>query len=178
MDFPQNRRIFADMKRILAISISLLCALTAFAQNLAIGERTPPLHPKYRQWINGHVPQNCEYTYIGFVHSASIPCIGGVGHIDEIADGIDNLRILIFTKESEDNVSGWLKLHAAGRSGVACRSEYAFRSCGVNYAPFGVIIDARRRVIWFGNPKQLSREKLMKLTQSNKKHKIKCRSLK
>ena len=149
--------------------------MAAHAQNLAIGERTPPMHLKYRHWVNGHMPAESEYSYIGFVHSASIPCIRGIEHIEKIIAGNENIRLLILTKESEEMMSAWLTRLAGGSSGVACDCEYSFRSFGVNYAPFGVIIDSKRRVIWFGNPKQLTEEYLLKLT--NKKR-TKCRSRK
>ncbi len=167
------------MKRVFAIIFSL-CSLGISAQNLAIGERIPPLHPKYRDWVYGYIPENREYTYIGFVHSASVPCMEGtVLFIAATAEGVDNLRIILLTKESEEQIANWLKIYASGTTtGVACNAEYPFRSFGVNYAPFGVIIDHRQRVLWFGNPKQLTREQLLKITTSNKKHKPRCRSLK
>lgn len=167
------------MKRTFAIIIFVLCGTVAIAQNLALGERIPSLHPKYRDWVYGNIPESREYTYIGFVHSASIPCIEGTVHIiDVIAAGVDNMRYILLTKESEEQIGNWLKIYASGNTGVACNCEYPFRSFGVNYAPFGVIIDHRQRVLWFGNPKQLTREQLIKLTTSNKKHKLRCRSLK
>ena len=166
------------MKRLFAILAIVLCSATISAQNLALGERIPPVHPKYRHWLGGHTPQNYEYTYIGFVHSASVPCIEGTEHIRDIAEGIENMRIIILTKESEEQTAAWLKRYAEGRCGVACRCEYPFRSFCVNYAPFGVVTDHRNRVLWFGNPKQLTREQLLKFTTNNKKHKIRCRSLK
>ena len=168
------------MKRMFAIIGFVLCGTVALAQNLAIGERIPPLHPKYRHWVYGNIPQGYEYTYIGFVHSASVPCIEGTVHvIDIIASDVDNLRFILLTKESEEQMANWLKMCASAiNTGVVCNAEYPFRSFGVNYAPFGVIIDHRQRVLWFGNPKQLTREQLHKLTTSNKKHKPRCRSLK
>ena len=108
------------------------------------------------------------------VHSASIPCIGGIEHVEKIIAGNENIRLLILTKEPEANMSAWLGRLAAGRSGVACDCEYSFRSFGVNYAPFGVIIDSKRKVIWFGNPKQLTEEYILKLT-NNKKAKWRSR---
>ena len=163
------------MKLLYSIILTLSLGMTAHAQNLAIGERTPPMHLKYRHWVNGHTPAECEYTYIGFVHSASIPCIRGIEHVEKIIAGRENVRLLVMTKESEENMSAWLGRLVAGRSGVACDCEYPFRSFGVNYAPFGVIIDGKRRVLWFGNPKQLTEEYLLKLTNNSK---TKCRSRK
>ena len=164
------------MKLLYSLILTVSLCMAARAQNLAIGERTPPMHLKYRHWVNGHIPPDCEYAYIGFVHSASIPCIGGIEHVEKIIAGNENIRLLILTKEPEANMSTWLGRLAAGCSGVACDCEYSFRSFGVNYAPFGVIIDSKRKVIWFGNPKQLTEEYILKLT--NNKKKTKCRSRK
>lgn len=163
------------MKLLYSIILALSLCMTAHAQNLAIGERTPAMHLKYRHWVNGHVPQECEYTYIGFVHSASIPCINEIEHVEKIIAGKENMRLLVLTQEPEERMSAWLGRLADGRSGVACDCEYSFRSFGVNYAPFGVIIDSKRRVLWFGNPKQLTEEYLLKLTDNRK---TKCRSRK
>lgn len=182
LDFPQNWCIFAycndcphDMKLLYSIILTLSVCTASNAQNLAIGERTPPMHLKFRHWVNGHTPPECGYTYIGFVHSASIPCIRGIEHVEKILAGKDNVRLLVLTKEPEKRMSAWLERLAGGRSGVACDCEYPFRSFGVNYAPFGVIIDCKRRVLWFGNPKQLTEEYLMKLTNNKN---TKCRSRK
>lgn len=163
------------MKLLYSIILTLSLCTASHAQNLAIGERTPPMHLKFRHWVNGHTPPECGYTYIGFVHSASIPCIRGIEHVEKILAGKDNVRLLVLTKEPEKRMSAWLERLAAGRSGVACDCEYSFRSFGVNYAPFGVIIDAKRRVLWFGNPKQLTEEYLLKLTNNKN---TKCRSRK
>lgn len=163
------------MKLLYSIILTVSFCMAAHAQNLAIGERTPPMHLKYRHWVNGHIPSDCEYSYIGFVHSASIPCIRGIEHVEKIIACNENIRLLILTKEPEANMSTWLGRLAAGRSGVACDCEYSFRSFGVNYAPFGVIIDSKRKVIWFGNPKQLTEEYILKLTNNKK---AKCRSRK
>lgn len=163
------------MKLLYSIILTVSFCMAAHAQNLAIGERTPPMHLKFRHWVNGHIPSESEYTYIGFVHSASIPCIRGIEHVEKIIAGNGNIRLLILTKEPEANMSAWLGRLAEERSGVACDCEYTFRSFGVNYAPFGVIIDSKRKVLWFGNPKQLTEEHILNLTNNKK---AKCRSRK
>lgn len=163
------------MKLLYPTILALLLCAKADAQNLAIGERTPSMHLKFRHWVNGHIPPECEYTYIGFVHSASIPCIRGIEHVEKIVAGREDIRLLILTKEPEAKMSAWLRRFAAGRSGAACDCAYPFYAFGVNYAPFGVIVDGKRRVVWFGNPKQLTEEYLTKLTENKK---AKCRSRK
>ena len=151
-----------------ALTLSLALTLPAAAQNLAIGERTPSMHIGYRHWMNGYVPPEREFNYIGFVHSASLLCVRGTEHAERIIAANGKIRMLIFTKESAAETGAWLGRYAAGNSGVACEREYTFRSFGVNYAPFGVITDSKRRVLWFGNPKQLTEEFLQKLTDTEK----------
>lgn len=155
-------------------SVILLAAMllgtvsaTALAQNIGLYERTPKI--KTESWLHGHIPPKSEFTYIGFVHTSSIPCINSIRRIAGFADRTGRLGIIIVTKESEKGLEGWAEEYASGRYGVIYDSDEIFDRFGVNYAPFGVIVDSRRRALWFGNPRQLTLEKLNSIMEKTSK---------
>ncbi len=163
------------MRKIVTILLALLCSAGAMAQNIAIGERMPKI--KYRNLLEGAEAQDADFTYIGFVHSASAPCIESLEELAKIAGETGAFRITIFTKErASAQTAGALGRYADGKiSEVHTSAGEVFERFGVNYAPFGIIIDSRRRALWFGNPKMLDRNKVIEIIE---KHTTICRSQK
>ena len=160
------------MKRVVALIVILvaLCG-AAVGQNIALCERTPRV--KHIKWLKEHVPPRQAFTYVEFIHSKSVPCRLSLERIAEEAKGIENLNIIVITKESEEEIDGWLEPFASGASGVVLMGEHCFERFGVEYAPFGVLIGPRRRAVWFGNPQRLSNEQIKNLTKQQS-----CRSQK
>ncbi len=156
------------MKRVLATIAALMLCATAEAQIMAIGERMPSLR-KATQWIDGYKPAKTEFTYVEFICSASGPCKESVRYIAEFVKRSPQVRMIILTKEGKDHLEEWVYDYAGEGSGVAIECGEVFGIFGVNYAPLGVLLDAKRRVRWLGNPKQLTHERIVKLISQTKK---------
>ncbi len=150
------------MRRILYImavlSLSLSVSSRASAQRVAFGERIPKI--KCDRWLDDKEPQKSQYTYIEFVHSKTIPCLLTFLKIkdDNVYFG-DKLSAVIITKESPEQISATLRECATDYINVAFDTDgEIFRNFGVRYVPFGILIDHRRRALWFGNPATLNED--------------------
>ena len=154
------------MSRILYI-VMALCTLLSVArteaQTIALGERTPRI--KNAKWLDGNTPQQCDFTYIEFIHSASIPCRQTVERIHGIIKKFDNTAFVLISHQNASEIDHWVTEHIDTRSGVIIDDSHIRTSFGVNYAPYAVILDHKRRALWFGNPQLLNREIIEKLIQ-------------
>lgn len=156
------------MKR-LAILILLLS--TAFAaaeaQNIATRERAPKIKPRYHRWLDDAAPRQTEYTYIEFVHSTSEPCIESCRKIRRYIDGTDRpFRVIFITCEKPAHIDSRLHECAGEYVGTIVDEEgRIFDDFGVRYVPFGVLMDSKRRVLWFGNPITTDNDFFRKITE-------------
>ena len=134
-------------------SVLAVCC-TSVAQQLATGERAPKIRNRHRHWVDGREPQKTEYTYIEFVHSRSVPCLESVLKITKHIDRTDRpFRVVLVTREDDDMVDHRLRDCTGDYVGVLSDpSGRIFGDFGVSYVPFGVIVNKRRKAVWFGNP--------------------------
>ena len=154
------------MKRLfyIAIAIIALCTSTgAEAQTIALGERTPRV--KKANWLNGNVPKKCDFTYIEFILSGSTPCRTSAERIHEIVNEFDNIAFVLISHQEASDIDHWVTDHINPTSGVIINDDRIRTSFGVNYAPYAVILDHKRRALWFGNPQLLNRTTIENLTQ-------------
>ena len=155
------------MRRVLYILfcfIGLLAVEDVEAQTISLGERTPRF--KKERWLNGNEPQKCAYTYIEFIHSASVPCRNSAERIHSIVKELENIAFVLISHQSATEIDHWVTKHIDNRSGIII-DDYRIRtSFGVNYAPYAVILDHKRRALWFGNPQLLNRITIEKLTKN------------
>lgn len=155
------------MRRILyiAVAITLLFSATnAEAQTIALGERTPRVRKV--KWLNGNIPQKCNFTYIEFIHSASTPCRASAERIHNIINEFDNIAFVLISHQSASEIDHWVTEHIDTRAGVVIEDDHIRTSFGVNYAPYAVILDRKNRALWFGNPQRLDRTMIEKLTEN------------
>ena len=153
------------MRRILyiAVAITLLFSATnAEAQTIALGERTPRV--KNAKWLNGNIPQKCDFTYIEFIHSASTPCRTSAERIHKIINEFGNIAFVLISHQDASDIDHWVTEYIGPKSGVIVDDNRIRISFGVNYAPYGVILDHKRRALWFGNPQLLDKQTIEKLT--------------
>lgn len=157
------------MLKLHTIFLALMLGVTvsASAQHVALGERVPKI--KCDRWLDNKVPEKSQYTYIEFVHSKTIPCIRTFLQIqDDNAYFGNNLRAVIITKEAPEQISTQLRECVNDYVNVAFDVESeVFRKFRVRYVPFGIIIDHRRKVLWFGNPATLNEDYFSKITPQN-----------
>ena len=143
----------------------MLCALLSLtstkAQTIALGERTPRV--KQAKWLDGKVPPKNEFTYIEFIHSASETCRLSTEHISKIIKEFDNISFVLISHQKLTEIDAWVLNFVGERSGVIIEDSSIRQSFGVNYAPYGVVLDHKRRALWFGNPRLLDRKKIEQL---------------
>ena len=139
-----------------------LCALfvasTSQAQTIALGERTPRV--KQAKWLDGKVPPKNKFTYIEFIHSASQPCRLSAERIFKIVNEFDNISFVLISHQKLTEIDAWVLNFVGERSGVIIEDSSIRQSFGVNYAPYAVVLDNKRRALWFGNPRLLDRKKI------------------
>ena len=154
------------MKRLLYI-FALLAALLSHsesqAQTIALGEKTPRI--KKVKWLNGNTPQKSDFLYIEFIHSASLPCKESAERIYKIVEEQPNMAFVLVSHQSASEIDNWVTHYLTPRSGVVIDDTQIRTSFGVNYVPYAVIIDRKRRALWFGNPQLLDRAMIEKLIQ-------------
>lgn len=146
------------MSRLLTIAFALTAAClagnTAQAQYVAIGEKAPKTVAT--EWIDSGKPAETEYTCIIFVHSHNTSCIESVRQAAELARLHQGISFHILTREDLSTISPWLHEVTGERVGVAVNADADFERFQIQYAPFAVTVDAKRRVVWFGNPERVS----------------------
>jgi hypothetical protein len=144
----------------LAILIFALCAWGATtAQNVAIGERVPKVKSFQYTIDKG------EYLYMGFVHSPSRPCEISAPKISELINSFDQISAVLFTREQQGECEQWLIDAFLNGSQVQMGADEIFQKFGVDYAPYGVILDYKRRALWQGNPQTLDKTKIDNILQ-------------
>ena len=136
-------------------------AINSSAQTISLGERTPRF--KQAKWLNGNVPEKSAFTYVEFIHSASISCRQSAERLHAIVRGVDDMTFVLISHQSLTDIDNWVTEHIDKRSGVIFDDIAIRASFGVNYAPYAVILDHKRRALWFGNPQFLDKNKIEKL---------------
>ena len=143
------------MKRLLlSVVFAMFCTLAVQAQHIAYNERTPRINLKKCRWLDDIVPAEGEYVYIGFIYSRSNSCLEFCYRIKKrLEESNSPLRVILVTREPERMVDSHLRPCLGGRIGTIIDEDgEIFRDFGIRYVPFGVLIDSRRRAVWFGNP--------------------------
>lgn len=153
------------MKRFLVISIAFIVGIwaTAAAQKPIIGQRAPEV--KIAQWLT-EKPAEGRAQLLVFFHSSSKQATDQLRELDDLAKKYDEkLDVTVLAREEEDKVRPLI---------MDCPHTYyvalddngkTFSNFGVQYVPFSVLIDARDKVLWFGNPAQLDAKTLIKLLE-------------
>lgn len=152
--------------RIIILALLLAASLSASAQRVALDERIPKI--KSALWLDDKAPEKSQYTYIEFTHSRTVPCQQTLLRIRNNNHFNENMRAVIITNESPEQISAELRKCAGGYVHVAFdKGGEIFRNFDVQYVPFGIVIDHRRKALWFGNPITLKEDFLDKITTQN-----------
>ena len=152
------------MNRVLYICFALFALFSLArteAQTIALKERAPRI--KKAVWLNGVQPPKSEFTFIEFVHSASIPCRQSAERICKLVESCPNTTFIMVTHQGADEIEEWMAKSITPRIGVVVDDVRIRASFGVNYAPYAVILDHKRRPLWFGNPQRLEQQIVDKL---------------
>lgn len=159
LHFWQNIYTFvARMKTKLTIlSLLLLTFIPLSAQRVATGERAPKIKEFDLKIIQ------TEYLCMAFIHSSSQACKSAVETMIASIDTSDSITPILFTRESRESYSVWLEQLSVSGTIILGQASSLFTRYGIDYAPFAVIIDSKRRVVWFGNPQTLNSQRLDKI---------------
>ena len=166
--FAPRKEIYRMSKKILTTLLLILAATALRAENIVIGEPVPKIH--VRQWLMDFRPAPADYTCIVFYHSESPTCRRALPAIKRVIDHFDGrMNAVIVTKEDYDAAGVTLTEHLDDLIGVAfdedCRT---FRYFLVNYIPYCVVCDHKRRAVWCGNAANLDEKTLERLINASK----------
>lgn len=144
------------MKRILIGIFAVLSAVTAMGQNVALGERTPEL--RIKSWLDDRAATPGRTTLLIFFHSASRPSVESLAYIQQLGAKFgERLNVVVLSRENGDAVRAIVAPYAKGNLTVAFDDAgRSFEAYNVQYLPFGVLVTARGRALWMGNPRQLT----------------------
>ncbi len=149
--------------RLLLLLCLLLSTYVAGAQTIALRERAPRI--KKAKWFNSSKPPKSDFTFVEFIHSASVPCRQSAERICKIVSELPNTTFIMVTHQNASEIDGWVTECAKSRVGVIVDDINIRTSFGVNYAPYAVILDHKRRALWFGNPQLLDRTTIDKIVK-------------
>lgn len=147
------------MKKILLIGLlaAVFWIADATAQNIVLGERTPEI--KVQTWLDGKQPVTAQMTYVEFFHSSNPACKTALDRLKGLIQKTGNkMQVIVITQEDNDKATTLLRSYLSERIFVALHAGKYFTSFGVNYLPFGVLIDAKNRALWLGNTLQINEQ--------------------
>lgn len=152
------------MKKIVFLLLLALASplANAAAQSVVLGERVSEIKPS--AWLAGQQPTAAETTYIEFFHSSNKACATSLEQLRKLTNKLGTkLRVVVVTQEKEDKITPMLTPYLSPRISVALDpSGKIFTSFGINYVPFGILTDARNRVLWMGNSLQFTEDTIEK----------------
>ncbi len=134
------------------------------AQNAALGQKVPVIQAE--AWLDGVRPASAPLTVLTFFTVSNPACEQTLGHLHALTERADNrLRVIVVTRDDEAKIAPLMAPYLSPRMSVAFDAGgKIFKSFGVEYVPFGLLIDARNRVLWQGNPLRLT-EKIVSTAQ-------------
>ena len=145
------------MKRIFLALFLLSWTLGAASQNVALGEKDARFES---QIVAGR-----SYAGTGEDFSARLfpaPRAGRLSNRSRICrswggSSADRVNVVVVVRESPEAVGGIVRPYAEGNLTVAFDdSGRSFAAYDVQYLPFGVLVSAKGRALWMGNPRQLT----------------------
>lgn len=144
-------------KLVIILGILLLCGNGLWAQKLIIGVKAPDL--KIKEWVTSEQPINGKPTLIEFFFSRSEPSCRRLAVMDSFAKKYgDSLNVVIMACEPKERV-----IHATENYTfyVALDTDNkTFSAYGAEFVPFGVLLDGKNRVLWFGNSSKFGDKEL------------------
>ncbi len=135
-------------KLVIILGILLLCGNGLWAQKLIIGVKAPDL--KIKEWVNSKQLINGKPTFIEFFFSRSEPSCRRLTIIDSFAKKYgDSLNVIVIACEPKERVIGATENYTFP---IALDTDNkTFSAYGAEFVPFGVLLDGKNKVLWFGN---------------------------
>lgn len=155
------------MKRLVSIVVLLVAAVwSLWGQRVEVGAKAPRIREV--EWISDkfETPATPMPMLVEFFHSTNSDCRARIDVCNEIAKHLRHeLRVVMLTREPAEQVASML-LHEYQYFYVASDERGdTFRAFGVNHVPYAVVVGASGKVVWCGNPVELTTEQLKKIIQ-------------
>ncbi len=144
-------------KFIILLGMLLLTGNALLAQKLIIGVKAPDL--KIKEWITERSLTNDRPTLIEFFFSRSQPSCSRLAVMDTLARKYgDSLNVIVIACEPKERV---IKATEAYLFAVGLDTDNkTFSAYGAEFVPFGVLLDDKNRVLWFGNSSKFGEKEL------------------
>lgn len=144
-------------KFVILLGMVLLLSNTLLAQKLIIGVKAPDL--KIKEWITDQQPNSGKPTLIEFFFSRSEPSCRRLTVMDSFAKKYgDSLNVIVIACEPKERV---LKATEKYIFAVGLDTDNkTFSAYGAEFVPFGVLLDDKNKVLWFGNSSKFGDQEL------------------
>lgn len=144
-------------KFVILLGLVLLMSNTLLAQKLIIGVKAPDL--KIKEWITDQQPNSGKPTLIEFFFSRSEPSCRRLTVMDSFAKKYgDSLNVIVIACEPKERV---LKATEKYIFAVGLDTDNkTFSAYGAEFVPFGVLLDDKNKVLWFGNSSKFGDQEL------------------
>ena len=144
-------------KFVILLGMVLLLSNTLLAQKLIIGVKAPDL--KIKEWITDQQPNSGKPTLIEFFFSRSEPSCRRLTVMDSFAKKYgDSLNVIVIACEPKERV---LKATEKYIFAVGLDTDNkTFSAYGAEFVPFGVLLDDKNKVLWFGNSSKFGDKEL------------------
>lgn len=144
-------------KFVILLGMVLLMSNTLLAQKLIIGVKAPDL--KIQEWITDQQPNSGKPTLIEFFFSRSEPSCRRLTVMDSFAKKYgDSLNVIVIACEPKERV---LKATEKYIFAVGLDTDNkTFSAYGAEFVPFGVLLDDKNKVLWFGNSSKFGDKEL------------------
>lgn len=144
-------------KFVILLGMVLLMSNTLLAQKLIIGVKAPDL--KIQEWITDQQPNSGKPTLIEFFFSRSEPSCRRLTVMDSFAKKYgDSLNVIVIACEPKERV---LKATEKYIFAVGLDTDNkTFSAYGAEFVPFGVLLDDKNKVLWFGNSSKFGDQEL------------------
>ncbi len=133
----------------------------AAAQKLLNGEKAPEM--KYGEWIISLPSGSTAASYIEFIHPASPATAKRIPQLESMAlKYAGRISIILIARDEPDKTRALFSGKTYHFSVAMDDKGKSFDSYGVRYVPFGVLINGKGKVVWFGNPASLTETEISK----------------
>ncbi len=160
------------MRGILLAMLSLVMLIaSSSAQHLRLGYRIPEINVISALGTELDLIEQ-EYVCLVFMHSESLPCITALEHFRGVAEAeAERMATVLITPEERSDEHDIMSRFVDMATSVAFdNNRRTFTAFGVEYVPYGIIYDSkRRRAVWFGSILRLDNENLGKMLEIHQK---------
>lgn len=152
------------MKQKIIVMVALLMGtLVAWGQapKMIIGDKAPEV--KVSKWLYG-APATGNPMFIEFFHSSSAPCVARLTPLGQMASKLSGkLTVVVISHDTAANIDEVMGSSSKPYYVAIDDNSKTFTAYGVQYVPYGVLVDRKGRIAWMGNPSSLKIETIENL---------------